>query len=65
MEVGHLAPHEEAERVGPVQPSWVLHFLVFARAIEAHSLGDLDVTPQLRVGGRGQQPAREVALVED
>ena len=46
--LGDLAPHQEAEPVGPVQEARVLDLLVQARGVEAELLDELDLGAQGR-----------------
>src|SRR5215211_6387426 len=63
--VRHLAPDEQAQRVGPEQPARVFDFLVLAGAVETHLPGQLYVPAQILVRRGGQEAIGEVALVED
>ena len=63
--VGHLAPDEVAEAVGPVQEQRVLDLLVLAAPIEPHALRQLDVRLDALPRRRRRQPRpRPVPLVQ-
>jgi hypothetical protein len=50
---GHLAPHGEADVVGPIEIAWIFDLLVLAYPVEAHVARELHVAPVgVVVGGR-------------
>src|SRR6266581_3351734 len=64
VEARHLRPHQEAQRVRPVEPARVFRLLVLARAVEAERLRQLDVGAQRVAVARSEKASGEVALVE-
>ena len=64
MRVRHLAPDDEAQLVGPVQPSRILGLLVLAHPVQAERLRHLDVVLDGVIARRCQDALGPVALVE-
>jgi hypothetical protein len=63
--VRNLSPEQEACSIGPIHESWIFHFLMDARAVEAKFVNQFDFTLEgIRRGGR-QLAFGPVALVED
>ncbi|MNI72194.1 hypothetical protein D3C73_1281210 [compost metagenome] len=62
--VRHLAPNQQAEPVRPVQITRIFDFLMLACTVKTHLLGQFHVPAQVVITRGGQDPLREVALVE-
>ena len=60
----HLAPHQQAQPVRPVQVAGILELLVLAHTVEAHGLRQLDVAADRGVVRRGHPCVLPVALVQ-
>ena len=60
----HVLPHQQPQTVRPVEPALRLDLDVLADHVEAEVLVLLQVVPEGRVGGRGVEAVRPVALVQ-